>query len=302
MKFVSSLSVLLLSGVAALAWDYEGHRFVNQIAVASLPANFPAFDVTPEVEERIAFLAGEPDRWRNTSDLPLKHFNGPDHYIDIDDLPLYGLSPEKLSSFRYEMTAQLALARAQHSTNFPAIDSKKNEDKTRELVGFLPWTIEEYYAKLKSAFSYLKTFEEFGSPEEIINAQQNAIYIMGTMGHFIGDAGQPLHTTKHYNGWVGENPKGYTTSNTFHSLIDGGYIKRAGINLEELKKRVRPSQVLAEAKHFLLSPRATQSRAKNRSKKNLRTFLPSVTRRLVSNFRHHLHRLLARVKPRIHLG
>jgi len=66
----------------AVAWDYEGHRVVNQLAVASLPANFPSFVREAATEERIAFLSGEPDRWRNTPDLALKHFNGPDHYID----------------------------------------------------------------------------------------------------------------------------------------------------------------------------------------------------------------------------
>ena len=29
---------------------------------------------------------GEPDRWRNTTDLPIKHFNGVDHYLDAEEL------------------------------------------------------------------------------------------------------------------------------------------------------------------------------------------------------------------------
>ena len=74
----------------SLAWDYEGHRIVNQLALASLPTNFPSFVRTPAVSERVAFLAGEPDRWRNTPDLSLKHFNGPDHYLDIEGLDACG--------------------------------------------------------------------------------------------------------------------------------------------------------------------------------------------------------------------
>ena len=31
----------------ALAWDYEGHRAANQLALASLPTNFPAFVRAP---------------------------------------------------------------------------------------------------------------------------------------------------------------------------------------------------------------------------------------------------------------
>ena len=41
---------------------------------------------------------------------------------------------------------------------------------------------------------------------------------MGVMGHYVGDGSQPLHTTVHFNGWVGDNPKGYTTKQTFHAV------------------------------------------------------------------------------------
>jgi hypothetical protein len=238
--------VLLFAALKSFGWDYEGHRLVNQVALASLPNNFPGFIRTPAAQERVAFLAGEPDRWRNTTELLLKHCNGPDHYIDVDELGLYGLSPTSLSHFRYEFIGQLAVARALHPKNFPPIDEAKNEDKTRTLVGLLPWALAENYAKLKSGFSYLKTFEENGgTSEEILNAQQNIIYIMGVMGHFAGDAAQPLHTTIHHHGWVGENPKHYATNSSIHGWIDGGYIYRCGINLAELKPRVRPARVLS---------------------------------------------------------
>jgi hypothetical protein len=237
---------LVLAAVKSMAWDYEGHRLINQLALASLPGNFPGSVLTPTAKERIAFLAGEPDRWRNTPDLPLKHFNAPDHFLDIDDLPPYQLDPTALSPFRYEFTAQLAVFRAAQPDRFPPIDRNKDSDHTRVLVGFLPWTITEDYGKLKSAFSYLKTFEEAGgTAEEIQNAQQNVIYIMGVMGHYVGDGAQPLHTTRHYNGWVGNNPQGYTTNRTFHAWIDGGYLHKAGLKPEGLLGRVRPAKPLA---------------------------------------------------------
>ena len=87
------------------AWDYEGHHAINELALASLPADFGGFTLTPALKHRIAFLAGEPDRWRNVGDLPLKHFNGPDHYIDLEDLKLYGLTPETLPLMRYDFVA-----------------------------------------------------------------------------------------------------------------------------------------------------------------------------------------------------
>jgi hypothetical protein len=45
MKFMQRLAlVALLTVVPVLrAWDYEGHRMVNQLALAALPADFPGF-------------------------------------------------------------------------------------------------------------------------------------------------------------------------------------------------------------------------------------------------------------------
>ncbi|MDB6125675.1 MAG: hypothetical protein JWQ71_4668 [Pedosphaera sp.] len=223
---------------------------VNQLAIASLPTNFPSFVFVPEYRERIAFLAGEPDRWRNTSDLTLQHFNGTDHYMDLEDLTsAYGMDPHNLSRFRYEFTGQLALARAAHPEKFPAIEPGKNNDHSREVLGFIPWAIEENFSKLKSGFSYLKTFKENGgTPAEIANAQANIVYIMGILGHYVGDAAQPLHTTKHHHGWVGENPNGYSTDMKIHSWIDGGYFQKVGgISLKETEKFIHPAQLVSLA-------------------------------------------------------
>ena len=246
---------MLILTIHARAWDYEGHRVVNQIAIETLPTNFPAFVFAPEARERIAFLAGEADRWRNTPDLSLKHCNGPDHYIDLEQLADHDLKPAELPVFRYDFVGMLAVGRATQPGRFEPIDPKKNKDHTRELPGLLPWAIAENYGKLKSGFSYLKTFEQFGgTAEEITNAKANIIYIMGVMGHYAGDAAQPLHTTVHHAGWVGENPKGYTTWNGFHQWIDGGYFNKVGIPVvTELKPRLRPAQRLQ------LSGRAAQS-------------------------------------------
>jgi hypothetical protein len=233
------LSVLCFTQFSGFAWDYEGHRIVNQLALASLPADFPAFALTPAARERLAFLGGEPDRWRNVTDPILRHVNGPDHYIDLEELVTYGIDARALPRFRYDFAAQLALARAAHPGRFPEIDPARNEDHTRQLVGFLPWAIVENFDKLKSGFSCLKAYQDDGTPAEIANAQQNILYIMGVMGHYVGDAAQPLHTTIHHHGWIGDNPRHYTTNAAFHAWIDGGYFqKTGGLNLAELQPHI----------------------------------------------------------------
>lgn len=242
--FAAIISLLCLSPLACQAWDYEGHRLVNQLALSSLPTNFPAFVKTAAARERIAFLAGEPDRWRNNNDLG--HLNAPDHFIDLDELPDYGLDENALVHFRYDFTAQLALARAAHPDHFKPIDPEQNRDHTRQLIGFLPWAIVENFNKLKSSFSYLKTFETSGgTPEEIANAQQDIIYIMGVMGHYVGDAAQPLHTTKHYNGWVGENPQNYTRQK-IHSHVDGYFRGLDAAGFQAVASRLHPARLPAE--------------------------------------------------------
>jgi hypothetical protein len=240
---VVGLSTILLAGKAA-AWDYEGHYVINQLALASLPTNFPVFVFAPAARERIAFLSGEPDRWRNVSDLSLKQDNGPDHYIDLEELDRYGFTPGRLPPLRYDFVGQLAVFRAAHADKFPPADPVRDAAHTSNLVGFLPWTITEYTARLKSAFSYLKAYQEAGgSSSEIANAQANVIYLMGVMGHFVGDGSQPLHTTIHFNGWAGSNPHGYTTNHTFHSWIDGGYFRKTGgLKVENMLGKIHPAE------------------------------------------------------------
>jgi hypothetical protein len=243
------LLTLLAGAIRAQAWDYEVHRIINQAALASLPTNFPAFVRSPDAAERIAFLSGEPDRWRNTPDLPLKHVNHPDHYMDLEELDDYGLRDADLPVFRYEFIARLAVVRDQHPDRLPRIDPASNADHTKEWVGLLPWKLTEEYGRLKSGFSSLRALEGHGgTPDEIANARQNIVYVMGVMGHFAGDAAQPLHTTIHFNGWAGENPEGFTTDRGFHALMDGGFLVRSGLPaMETLTARMETATGMAGA-------------------------------------------------------
>jgi hypothetical protein len=219
------------AGGRALGWDYETHRGINQAALWLLPTNFPGFVKAPAAVERVGFLGGEPDRWRNVQDLTFRHVNGPDHYFDVEELEPYGLKLEGLPPMRADFIAQLAVTRKVNRELGEAMERSwgRNEDHTRELVGLLPWKIAEEYGRLKACFAYLRAFQEQGGrPEEVLNAQENVIYVMGVMGHFVGDAAQPLHTTVHHHGWVGANPKGYTTNSRVHSWLDGGYFGKVG--------------------------------------------------------------------------
>jgi hypothetical protein len=149
--------------------------------------------------------------------------------MDLEELKDYGLTPEALPLLRYDFVSSLAVFRATHPEKFPAPDPSRDRAHTRSLVGSLPWTIAECSARLKLAFSYLLAYEAAGGTQgEVENARANVIYLMGVMGHFVEDGSQPLHTTVHFNGWVGDNPHHYTSDHTFHAWIDGGYFRATG--------------------------------------------------------------------------
>lgn len=236
-----------ISSATARAWDYEGHRAINLTALASLPADAPAFLRTPEARERIGFLAGEPDRWRNSTDPSLRHINQTEHFFDIEDLEPAGIKFRDLPQFRYIFVSELTLAREANPQRFPALDPATDKDGTRAFPGFLPWAIAENYGKLKSGFAYLRAYEEHGgTDEEIAQAKASILYIMGIMGHYVGDACQPLHVTKHYNGWVGDNPKDYSRSKRIHAWIDSGFLgKTGGIDETMIIQRAKPAARLS---------------------------------------------------------
>lgn len=224
----------------AQAWDAEGHRIINQVALYSLPADFPAFARDAAATDRVLHMANVPDRWRNV-DPALKQVGGSwtDHFLDIEQLPDAGLDPKTVPSLRIDFALMFAAGRIAHAEKFAMVDPAKNVGHTSEWPGFAPWAITENFHKLRSAFGYLKAYQELGgTPSEIANSQADVLYAMGLLGHYVGDCAQPLHTTVHHNGWTGENPNGYTTSTRIHSWCDGGFIGKARIKAAELQARV----------------------------------------------------------------
>ena len=69
---------------------------------------------------------------------------------------------------------------------------------------------------------------------------------MGIMGHFVGDASQPLHTTVSYNGWRGPNPHGYTIDRAFHEWIDGELSADRRFELETMAPKIQPATTVGQ--------------------------------------------------------
>lgn len=234
----SGLIAAVLAAPAA-AWDAAGHRMITYLALDGLPADAPAWLREPNVRHRIAYQSSEPDRWRGSRIIYLAHENSPEHYLDVEELAMFGLTLDTLPNLRAEYLRAMIISKHEHPELVTKeFDPEKNPPRDKEWPGFLPHAICEHYSKLSSSFATLRTLEKIGDPNrafQVEQARENIIYHMGILSHFVGDAAQPLHTTMHFNGWAGPNPEGYTTAKSFHSFIDGGLIEKFGLTVADLR-------------------------------------------------------------------
>jgi len=158
----------------------------------------------------IGYLGPEPDRWRSPSEFALKNSQEPDHFIDLERVSW--LDP--LPPGRYEFYRKLYDKRAA-TTDHP-------DDYLPERVGLQPYITMEVYGRLKAAF---REYRQRLASHQPTQAVQHAIaFYAGWMGHYVADGSQPLHTTIHYNGWVGPNPNGYTTEHHIHGQFESEYV------------------------------------------------------------------------------
>jgi hypothetical protein len=227
------------SGEAARGWDAAGHRAITWLALDGLSPDAPAFLREAAVRHMVGWQAAEPDRWRGTKSNVLAHENNPDHYMDIEDLSHYGLTLETVSPLRYRFIADMAVARHVHPEAMgKPYNPKLDPSGQQEWPGFVLHAVLEHQAKLSAMFKTYRALEKLNDPARAPQMEMTKANIMAEMGilaHFAGDLAQPLHTTKHHHGWVGENPQGYTTDGKIHAYIDGGVIALHKLNYAALK-------------------------------------------------------------------
>lgn len=206
----------LLGSTPARAWDDKGHSMVNRLACETMPADTPEF--FRKACERLAYLGPEPDRWRKgvegSTNVDILNADAqPEHYIDMEyvkDIPLPRTG-------RYDYIRAL-------------LEHGIVKDRVRmETPGFLPYRIVELTEMIRREWWFWRHAPEGTAVEKEQKRQieENIIHMSGVLGHYVGDGGQPLHTTWHYNGWVeahDPNPNGYTTDRGIHQRFEGDYV------------------------------------------------------------------------------
>jgi hypothetical protein len=207
------LGCLAAQPPAAHAWGNEGHRLINRLACATLPADVPAFLRSEAAIDEIEYLGPEPDRWRSPAEPELSAAQAPEHFIDLEPADALGPLPHKRLDFEAHVYAN---------------------GQRPEKIGLQPWEATEVWERLKAALREYRRLAAGGKDTRPV--EQAAIFYAGWLGHYVGDASQPLHTTIQYNGWVGPNPNGYTTDHKIHWQFEGPFV---AANLHEPDVRPR---------------------------------------------------------------
>jgi hypothetical protein len=183
---------------------------VNRVAAEKLPPDTPIFLRSAVAE--LAYLGPEPDRWREEPDPALKSAQEPDHYFDLERIAWL----DKLPEGRYEFYQKLYEKRAQTKDN--------PDDYLPERVGLQPYIVMEIFDRLKNGFREYRQLQNRHQPTDFI--ERKIVFYAGWLGHYVADGSQPLHTTIHYNGWVGANPKGYAAGGGIHAEFETVYVSR----------------------------------------------------------------------------
>jgi hypothetical protein len=142
-------------------WGFFGHKRINRIAVFTLPQEMFGF-----YKDHIEYLtehAVDPDKRRYAVEGEAQC-----HYIDLDHYYKPGEDPFTIMPRRW----------------YDAV-AKFTED-TLQTYGIVPWHINVMKLKLQKAF-------ETKNVDLILKYSAD-------IGHYIGDAHVPLHTTENYNG------------------------------------------------------------------------------------------------------
>jgi hypothetical protein len=174
---------------------------INKLAASKLPESVPGFLRSDAAVAEIEYLGPEPDRWRSRAEPELSAVQAPEHFIDLEPADALGPLPRNRLDFEAKVFAA---------------------GQRPEKIGLQPWEATEVWERLKASLREYRALAAAGKSTREVEAA--AIFYAGWLGHYVGDASQPLHTTIQYNGWTGPNPNGYTTAHDIHWQFEGPFV------------------------------------------------------------------------------
>jgi len=245
-KAVAPLCLLLLVTQNIGAWGVRGHTLANLAAVEAIPPNGPAFLKTKKAY--IGHLGTIPDTWRSVAEPYLRISEDANHSWYTEGFDFISEPPRSRTEFILRVHDEYLRT------------SKSDPERAKLLniryTGLQAYSIMEGYERMKAGmrlyrhasdqdaqpFSNISTLYKQISPafhdatqvREMLAA--DIAFYMGWLGHYVADAAMPLHDSIHHDGWVGDNPKGYTRDPNIHDRFESEYVDLIAVTEADVMK------------------------------------------------------------------
>lgn len=207
-------------------WGFQGHGLVQEVAAESLPDDVPEFFRSSV--DRLVGLAAQPDRWKARDLGYLKEATAMDHFMAYEQI-----KGHRLPGDRYEYISMVE----REGINAPG--------QAPKWVGTLPYRVAELFQNLTLDFAIWRNEGQNLPPDAPRRKalEENVMQSAGLLGHYVGDAAQPLHSSIHHDGWNKQvpNPEGFRTRRGFHRQFETA-LANAAAKEEEVKERVAPAR------------------------------------------------------------
>jgi len=197
---------LLPAHFSLQAWWVVGHGRIAEAAVRALPEDLPEF--FRQAGPALGQMAGDPDLWKNPGTKHLRASEGPEHFLDLEDL-----GGNEIPEDRYQ-----------------AIQLIIRLGKKPEKVGLLPHALMDSYEKLACCFHDLRE-----KPDDPVRRWRCLVYA-GVLAHYAGDCAMPLHTTRDYDGRIREGKP--PLQKGIHARLDA-FPEKHGVSVEDIAKGLK---------------------------------------------------------------
>lgn len=253
MLFIS-IAFLFSSASPLWAWGPRGHFTICEIAV-DLVKNEELRDFLKPRRVMLGYLCNVPDMIWKPLDYEFTSVGNPGHYLNPEHI---GQSLETLSS------DYAGIAKSLKTTTF----------ELNMLLGSLWWRGDQFYRRALNAAKEISKAEEKeiksskkkrkSKNSNELSPSMTKIYEMmtnmGIMGHFLGDASMPYHSSANFDGWVNGRGgiHGYYEAQVVDEL-EAGFQSQVAARASEIKlpvvkdeknyaiERLRTLSILAKA-------------------------------------------------------
>jgi hypothetical protein len=208
-----ALTALAVASPRASAWGERGHdliaRVATRVAIARAGGDPSVRALLGPKEHMLGHLSNIPDiLWRNLG-KDVEKLGAPTHYVDIEYLTM------KPSLADFPLTIAAAETRMRDLCAGKAAayvcPTEGQEKPQASHAGTAPWRVRQFFERMRAGLS-----------SKAIDA---ALVDAGLMAHYVGDLGNPHHTSRDFNGF--ERGQG-----GIHSYVESDIVSSYGFDLD----------------------------------------------------------------------